>query len=151
MLQIQVPSVDGVVNTPVVQPTALNVLLVTQRQRPKIQKIVEILQLHFLDAVQKTVELVQVQRTERIIEVAVALQHQVPTIQTVQMMVEVRQSHRAPMIQKGGNDGRVASGAVHDSDSDTSETTYTESEKSLMGTLAGDGARRLSPREHAMH
>ena len=38
-------------------------------------------------------EVPQVQYTETIIDVIVVLQHQAQTIQRVQMMVEVRQSH----------------------------------------------------------
>ena len=43
-------------------------------------------------AVQKTVELSQVQHTGRIVDVTVVTPHQVPTTQSVQKMVQVPQS-----------------------------------------------------------
>ena len=39
MRQIQAPPVDRVANTPVLQPTAANVPLETERQVPTIEKI----------------------------------------------------------------------------------------------------------------
>ena len=76
----------------------------TQRQEPsleKIQKTAEIPQAQFIplrhrtgtcdSGVQKTVELPQVQRTERILDVTVVIPHQVPTIWTVKQMVDVPQ------------------------------------------------------------
>ena len=42
--------------------------------------------------VQNTVELPQVQHIERIVDVTLVMQHQVPTIRSAQKMVEVPQS-----------------------------------------------------------
>ena len=103
LVDVTVFTIDRVVNTPDVQPTASNVPLVAQRQVPTIEKIlktVEIIQaqLRFEDkltdspvaahdrccdsAVQNTVKPTEIQYIERIINDTVVIQHQAPTIQT---------------------------------------------------------------------
>ena len=90
---------------------------ITQRQRPiiqiiqkilKIHNTAEILQVQFFDdvvdaadviptgtcdpEVQKTVKIAQVQYIVKVVVIPVVVQHQTPTIQTVQKTVEVPQN-----------------------------------------------------------
>ena len=88
---------------------AVNVPLVAQRQVPTIRKtpktveIPQFMPLRYMSSacdaeVQKTVELPQVQHIERIVDVTVVVQHQVPTIQSAQKVVEVLQSQQLDRV-----------------------------------------------------
>ena len=70
MLQIEVPSIDRVVNTPVVQPTASNVPLVTQGHVPTTQKTQKTAQ----QKIQKTDRDAPARCENQVVEVPVVMQ-----------------------------------------------------------------------------